>query len=59
MSDVICTGWASHFRLEDLPQWLTLRRPLRCRICNERVFVFLPQAMAYKSHHAHHVKKAS
>jgi len=54
MTAVLCNGCgsdkfrASHFRLKDLRQLLMLRRPLRCRICSERVYVFIPQAKIYK-----------
>lgn len=37
---------ASRFRSEDLGKLLFLRYPVRCRVCRERHFIFLPFALS-------------
>ena len=51
MSALICRSCgsselrASHLRREDLGKLLSLRYPVRCRVCRERNFIFLPLAL--------------
>jgi hypothetical protein len=51
MSSPICRGCGSselrvsHLRRTDVGKLLSLRYPVRCRICRERDFIFLPFAL--------------
>jgi ribosomal protein L40E len=51
MSSVACRGCGSselrisHLRTTDVGKLLSLRYPVRCRMCHERDFVFLPFAL--------------
>jgi hypothetical protein len=38
----------SHFRGSDLGQLFMLRYPIRCKVCKERDFVFIGQALSFR-----------
>ena len=38
----------SHLRFGDYPKLLLLQRPVRCKVCDERTFVPIKDAAAYK-----------
>jgi hypothetical protein len=38
----------SHLRGSDLGQLVMLRYPIRCRVCKERDFIFIGQALSFR-----------
>lgn len=45
---------ASHLRREDLGKLLSFRYPVRCRVCRERGFIFLPFSLALSHKSSRH-----